>query len=99
MTEKPNSCPLPDPEEALEVEMAKMVASGKLSTEEAKYLLEGGLDDSTMADDSSTYYDDGSTIYSDMDGSMAEFDDYESDSDYDDLLDELPIGLTGMPTF
>jgi len=83
----PNSRPIPDPANALAPELAKMVASGRLSPEEATAL--NSEDDKTMTD-----YD-SDEDYSDSEWDEEDESDYsESDSDMDDDLEaELAMRL------
>lgn len=50
MHEQPNSAPLPDPANALSLELASMVAAGKLSPDEAHFISSGGDDDDEDGD-------------------------------------------------
>jgi ankyrin repeat protein len=73
-----NTRPMPDPENALTVELAAMVASGKMKPEEAQFLKYDKDDDDEM--------DSGDSEDDDEDGS--EFDsDYDSDDDSMDDAD------------
>jgi len=70
----PNTCPLPDPEAALTTELAAMVAAGRISPEEAEFLMiDDGEDDGTLMDD------DDDSDYDDSDFTDSEFDDSEGD--------------------
>ena len=53
----PHSLPIPDPEHALPVEVAAMVANGQMDPEEAMYLNDDSDDDSDWDSDDSDYYD------------------------------------------
>jgi hypothetical protein len=75
---EPNTRPLPDPVNAMTVELAAMVASGKMKPDEAKFLKY----DSTKSDDETC----GTSVYDSEDDS----DSY--DSDYDSDEDEFSLG-------
>ena len=84
-----NSRPLPDPANALSIELAKMVASGRLKPDEAMYLHQADNatqatdeDDASFSDDDSDYDDDDSESYYSED---------ELDDELDDLMANLPI--------
>lgn len=72
----PNECPLPEPDNALSIELAGMVASGVLSPEEAMILKEDNSED------------DSDGHYSDDDGSDDDSDSYDSEYDSDDDSDD-----------
>ena len=81
-----NSRPLPDPANALTVELTKMVASGRLKPDEAVFL--NDADNATVATDDS---------FSDYDDSDFESDDEDSycsdEEDMDEFVSSLPTGL------
>jgi hypothetical protein len=82
-----NSRPLKDPENALTVEMATMVASGKMKPEEAQFLKGDKGDDETC--DTSAYD-------SEDDDSSSEYDsDYDSDEDEYSLDDAEMADILG----
>jgi len=73
--EEPHSRPLPDPKDPLTPELAAMVAAGRITPQEAEFLMEDDEDASTMIDDEETDCggDDSDSFYSDLD--LDEFDD------------------------
>ena len=81
----PNERPLPEPENALSIELAGMVASGLMSPEEAMILKEDDGEDSEEGD------------YSDSDDEEDSDDDSDddSDSDYDSDDDEYDVNDLG----
>jgi ankyrin repeat protein len=75
---QPHSLPIPDPGHALSLDVAAMVANGKMQPEEALFLddseSEGDSDDDSDSDDDEDYSDVDSDDDSDFDhGEMAEF--------------------------
>ena len=72
----PNECPLPEPDNALSIELTGMVASGVLSPEEAMILKEDNSED-----DSDGHYSDDGDSDDDSDSDDSE---YDSDDDSDD---------------
>lgn len=102
ITGAPNSFILPDPKEALTLEMAQMVSSGRMTPDEALLLKCNGddnTDDETFSDESESDYD--SSDYSDSDYSDSDYDinfnhtnvSFEED---DLLADEMAMLLKNM---
>merc|ERR1712220_42690 len=73
LDQEPNSCPVPNPKNALTEELARMVASGRISPGEAKILMVDGdnMTENESDEDESDFEDD-------------DDDDEDFDSDYDD---------------
>lgn len=87
----PNSMPIPEPKNCLTVELAAMVASGRMKPIEAELLRDDDSDDESSTSDSDysgesagSYGSDESTSYSDS----------ESDSDYDEMDRLLLLGFS-----
>jgi hypothetical protein len=80
--EDPNSCPVPDPANALPVSMAALVACGKISPKEAALLQEEDDDDSSEGFESESEYDDDSDDDSDWEE--------EEEEDLRQLMAQLP---------
>jgi hypothetical protein len=84
---EPNSRPMPDSENALTVQLAAMVASGKMKPEEAQFLKNDKGDDETC---NTSVYD------SEDDDSDSEYDsDYDSDEDEYSLDDAEMADILG----
>lgn len=80
---------IPDPKNALTLDLAKMVAAGRLTPEEAKYLVSDQKDDDAESDSEDEYSEDDD---SDADGHS---DDEYSDDDFDD--EDMAVLLTTLP--
>jgi ankyrin repeat protein len=99
VTQNPDSRPLPDPTNALPLDLASMVASGTIRPEEAAYLRkrrEKGLDDddTTEEDDDDETSAFGEEDATDICGDSTEDSDSSDDSSTDDdeaLLADLPL--------
>jgi hypothetical protein len=83
----PNSRPLQDPPNALSIELATMVASGKMKPEEAQFLKGDGMDAETCH--SSDSEDDDSEYDSEYDSE--EDDDSMDDGEMAEILNVVPI--------
>jgi hypothetical protein len=88
--EGPNTRPIPDPKNALSLDLARLVASGRMTPEEAK-ILNSEEEEATMKT-----YDGSSTVlsYDDCDDS----DSYSSGDDSESLGDEDDVLLTELPS-
>jgi hypothetical protein len=85
-----NTRPMVDPENALTVELAAMVASGKMKPDEAKYLKYDQNEDSTCDSSESDSDSDGDSDYdSDYDSEEDEFG--LDEGDLADILQAMPI--------
>lgn len=85
---------IPDPKNALTLDLAKMVAAGRLTPEEAKFLASDQTEDdfeSDSEDDDNMCSDDGS----DSDVDDEDDDDEFSDDDFDD--EDMAVLLTTLP--
>lgn len=90
-----NSKPLPDPVNALSVELAKMVSSGRIKPGEARFLADSNdADTEVMSDDESDFDDDDDD--SDYDSDDSDFSDGYDEDELDDLLTDLPISRRPM---
>jgi Ankyrin repeats (3 copies) len=93
--EKPDSQPLPDPENALSVELASMVASGAIAPVEARLLQEVASE--SASEDESCYqdeieYDSEANDDDDDDDDSSSYDEDE-DGDLDSSLDEETMAI------
>jgi hypothetical protein len=75
------SAPLQDPLNAMPLELARMVASGKMSPAEARCLQAEEKQDATTVDDEDS--DEDSDDYSDSEDDDSDFDDDDDDFDFD----------------
>jgi ankyrin repeat protein len=82
VTEPKNSQPLPDPKDALSVELASMLASGKMTAKEVMMLKYD--DDDSTTDDCSESFDDDSESDEDEDEDEVEGSDDEGEDDEDE---------------
>lgn len=82
----PNSRPVPNPTDALPINLAKMVAAGRMKPEEARILMEEESDEENDEDEDDEDND------KDSDSSYNDEDDFDDDSSsYDDLDDSSSL--------
>ena len=79
--EGPNTRPMPNPEDALPIDLATMVASGRITPNEAAFLRIEDSDDDGEDDSGSTCHSD--SDYSDSDYSDSEMEDVEEEGEED----------------
>lgn len=83
--EKPNSCPLRDPENALPLALAAMVTSGRMEPDEAALAMRGDTEDDTSSETSGDDYG------SELDESEAEL-----EEELVDMLNHGPLKICDL---
>mmetsp|Transcript_11200 Transcript_11200/g.22922 ORF Transcript_11200/g.22922 Transcript_11200/m.22922 type:complete len:384 (-) Transcript_11200:171-1322(-) len=86
-TREPESCPIPDPPNAMPVQLVSLVASGQMTLREARYMIDCGMDritSTTSGLDGEDYSDD-----SDYSSDDSDFDSSSDEEDEDEEGDHV----------